>query len=150
MFHTVGLECSGHISKEVYLRALSRKNLCMKFCYPESFRFSCLWDRQGPFHKDYSYLQLRCICNFTASSMRWTRQRQQVHRSIYSPKNPWRRQFWFIIMTQNFQERGKMLLSAAILLLGCSSALADGHANNMGCCEYKLVPGHSFMFSHAR
>jgi len=44
-------------------------------------------------------------------------------------------------MTQNFQERGKMLLSAAILLLGCSSALADGHANNMGCCEYKLVPG---------
>merc|ERR1719489_662549 len=44
-------------------------------------------------------------------------------------------------MTQNFQERGKMLLSAAILLLGCSSALADGHVNNMGCCEYKLVPG---------
>merc|ERR1719234_1824413 len=44
-------------------------------------------------------------------------------------------------MTQNVQEKGKMLLSAAILLLGCSSALADGHANNMGCCEYKLVPG---------
>merc|ERR1719234_2830938 len=44
-------------------------------------------------------------------------------------------------MTQNFQERGKMLLSAAILLLGCSSAMADGHVNNMGCCEYKLVPG---------
>merc|ERR1719234_3081361 len=44
-------------------------------------------------------------------------------------------------MTQNFQEKGKMLLSAAILLLGCSSALADGHVNNMGCCEYKLVPG---------
>merc|ERR1719234_1078857 len=44
-------------------------------------------------------------------------------------------------MTQNFQEKGKMLLSAAILLLGCSSALGDGHVNNMGCCEYKLVPG---------
>merc|ERR1711971_348094 len=39
------------------------------------------------------------------------------------------------------QEKRKMLISAAILLLGCSSALADGHANNMGCCEYKLVPG---------
>ena len=148
MFRTVGLECSGHISREVYLRASSRKNLCMKFCYPESFRFSCLWDRQGPFHKDNSYLQSRCICNYTASSMRWTRQRQQVHRSIYSPKNSWKRQFWFT--TKNFQEKGKMLISAAILLLGCSSALADGHANNMGCCEYKLVPGHSFMFSHAR
>merc|ERR1719234_2752607 len=44
-------------------------------------------------------------------------------------------------MTQNFRGKGKMLLSAAILLLGCSSALADGHVNNMGCCEYKLVPG---------
>merc|ERR1711971_438888 len=39
------------------------------------------------------------------------------------------------------RKKGKTLLSAAILLLGCSSALADGHANNMGCCEYKLVPG---------
>merc|ERR1711971_1341131 len=42
---------------------------------------------------------------------------------------------------QDFQERGKMLLSAAILLLGSSSALADGHVNNMGCCEQKNVPG---------
>merc|ERR1711971_1292969 len=42
---------------------------------------------------------------------------------------------------QNFQEIGKMLLSAAILLLGSSSALADGHVNNMGCCEQKNVPG---------
>merc|ERR1719489_682597 len=44
-------------------------------------------------------------------------------------------------MTKNFREKGKMLLSAAILLLGCSSAFGDGHTNNMGCCEYKLVPG---------
>merc|ERR1712087_68622 len=42
---------------------------------------------------------------------------------------------------QNFQEKGKMLLSAAILLLGSASALADGHVNNMGCCEQKNVPG---------
>ena len=38
-----------------------------------------------------------------------------------------------------------MLLSAAILLLGCSSALADGHVNNMGCCEQKNVPGHFYV-----
>jgi len=42
---------------------------------------------------------------------------------------------------QNFQEKGKMLLSAAILLLGSASALADGHVNKMGCCEQKNVPG---------
>merc|ERR1712181_145797 len=42
---------------------------------------------------------------------------------------------------QNFQELGNMLISAAILLLGCSSTFADGHVNNMGCCEQKNVPG---------
>jgi len=34
-----------------------------------------------------------------------------------------------------------MLLSASILLLGCSSAFADAHGNSMGCCEVKRVPG---------
>ena len=71
-----------------------------------------------------------------------------MHRSIYSPKDPWRSQSWCWSSpstTQNFQEKGKMLLSAAILLLGSSSALADGHVNNMGCCEQKNVPGHFYV-----
>jgi len=43
--------------------------------------------------------------------------------------------------TQNLREKGRMLLSASILLLGCSSAFADAHGNSMGCCEVKRVPG---------
>merc|ERR1712192_289675 len=43
--------------------------------------------------------------------------------------------------TQNLGEKGRMLLSASILLLGCSSAFADEHGNSMGCCEVKRVPG---------
>jgi len=43
--------------------------------------------------------------------------------------------------TQNLREKGRMLLSASIFLLGCSSAFADAHGNSMGCCEVKRVPG---------
>jgi len=43
--------------------------------------------------------------------------------------------------TQNLRKKGRMLLSASILLLGCSSAFADAHGNSMGCCEVKRVPG---------
>merc|ERR1712172_261658 len=43
--------------------------------------------------------------------------------------------------TRNLGEKGRMLLSASILLLGCSSAFADAHANSMGRCEVKRVPG---------
>merc|ERR1712172_332844 len=43
--------------------------------------------------------------------------------------------------TRNLGEKGRMLLSASIILLGCSSAFADEHANSMGCCEVKRVPG---------
>merc|ERR1712032_1411082 len=43
--------------------------------------------------------------------------------------------------SQNLQEKGRMLLSASILLLGCSSAFAHAHGNSMGCCEVKRVPG---------
>merc|ERR1712192_211475 len=43
--------------------------------------------------------------------------------------------------TENLGEKGRMLLSASILLLGCSSAFADAHGNSMGCCEVKRVPG---------
>ena len=37
----------------------------------------------------------------------------------------------------------RMVLSAFVFLLGCASALADGHGygNNKGCCEFKRVTG---------
>merc|ERR1711972_1267194 len=39
----------------------------------------------------------------------------------------------------------RMVLSALVFLLGCASALADGHGygNNKGCCEFKRVTGSS-------
>ena len=40
----------------------------------------------------------------------------------------------------------RMVLSALVFLLGCASALADGHGygNNKGCCEFKRVTGSFF------
>merc|ERR1712107_776648 len=38
----------------------------------------------------------------------------------------------------------RMVLSAFVFLLGCASALADGHGyDNKGCCEFKRVTGSS-------
>ena len=37
-----------------------------------------------------------------------------------------------------------MLLSAFVLLTGCTLAFAGGYADSKGCCEYKHVPGWSF------
>ena len=39
----------------------------------------------------------------------------------------------------------RMVLSALVFLLGCASALADGHGyGNKGCCEFKRVTGSFF------